>query len=520
MYSALYRKYRPQTFDEVIGQDKIIKTLKNQIEAGQISHAYLFCGSRGTGKTSTAKIFARAINCANPKSGSPCGECDACRAMAGDNIDVFEIDAASNNGVDQIRDLREQVKYPPVNGKYKVYIIDEVHMLSVNAFNALLKTLEEPPKFVVFILATTEVHKLPATILSRCMRFDFDLVSFDELKKHLEKICNDNKIKYEPQAINLIVRAGEGSVRDMLSAADRCISFCGNNLTADDVVSVLGVASKKVLNEIASKILAGDLGEALVKVDDALSRGKSPLVLSKDLISYFRDLLFVFTVGDKAKDYVIASSEDFDALKSLAQPANYDKTIWAINNLSEVESELRYSVSPQIVIETAIVKTISSLSLNERIAVLEQKLQNQPQNVVNNVKNERIIEEKHAQKQNEPDQNFRPVLEPVKKSAEGFDAEIVLGELLQDLRKQGALSLVAALSQVKAVNAIDNKIEFVVDDEVSADMINSNKNKILVEEYMKKKGLSFEFVSKSRAAKNAVNVKDISQFFGGKLDVE
>ena len=220
MYLALYRKYRQKKFDEVIGQEHIVKTLINQIKLDKISHAYLFCGSRGTGKTSTAKIFAKAINCTNPKNSSHCLECETCKALDGTNIDVLEIDAASNNGVDEIRDLREKVKYPPVAGKYKVYIIDEVHMLSTSAFNALLKTLEEPPAYTVFVLATTEVHKLPATILSRCLRFDFKLVSLEDLSALLKSVLDKEGVKYDEQSINIIARAGEG-LGNIFDGSDR-----------------------------------------------------------------------------------------------------------------------------------------------------------------------------------------------------------------------------------------------------------------------------------------------------------
>ena len=270
MYLALYRKYRPRTFEEVIGQDHIVKTLVNQIKLDKISHAYLFCGSRGTGKTSTAKIFAKAINCLNSKTGSPCLECENCKTLDGTNIDVLEIDAASNNGVDEIRDLREKVKYPPVVGKFKVYIIDEVHMLSTSAFNALLKTLEEPPAHTVFVLATTEVHKLPATILSRCLRFDFKLVSLEELSALLRKILTEENVKFDEQAINIIARAGEGSVRDTLSIADRCVSFAGDELTYQKVLSVLGVSEREVLIETTDKIIQKNVGEALVCLDNVL----------------------------------------------------------------------------------------------------------------------------------------------------------------------------------------------------------------------------------------------------------
>ena len=250
MYLALYRKYRPNMFDKIVGQEHITRTLQNQIKNDQIGHAYLFCGSRGTGKTTTAKVFARAINCLNPKNGSPCDECEVCKALKENNaIDIVEIDAASNNGVEEIRDLRDKVKYPPTVGKYKVYIIDEVHMLTTSAFNALLKTLEEPPSHVVFILATTEVHKLPATILSRVLRFDFKLINTETIAKLIANIFNESGIKAEQSAINLIAKAGQGSVRDALSIADMCASFANNDIKYKDVVEVV-IAKAYILWEV------------------------------------------------------------------------------------------------------------------------------------------------------------------------------------------------------------------------------------------------------------------------------
>lgn len=376
MYLALYRKYRPRTFNEVIGQDHIVKTLINQIKLDKISHAYLFCGSRGTGKTSTAKIFAKAINCVNSKDGSPCLECDVCKSLDGTNIDVLEIDAASNNGVDEIRDLREKVKYPPVVGKYKVYIIDEVHMLSTSAFNALLKTLEEPPAHTVFVLATTEVHKLPATILSRCLRFDFKLVSLEELSSLLKKVLDSEKVKYDEQAINIIARAGEGSVRDTLSIADRCVSFAGDELTYQKVLAVLGVSEREVLIKITDHILSKNVGEALVELDSVLSQGKSPLVFSNDLISYFRDLLLVYTLSDKSREIVVVKDDIFEKMKAQATKENYAVMVKAIEVLSEIEQELRYSVQPRIVLETAIIKVITDASLEARVEKLEEFVKN------------------------------------------------------------------------------------------------------------------------------------------------
>ena len=378
MYLALYRKYRPRTFEEVIGQDHIVKTLVNQIKLDKISHAYLFTGSRGTGKTSTAKIFAKAINCADSKNGSPCGKCEVCKSLDGANIDVLEIDAASNNGVDEIRDLREKVKYPPVVGKYKVYIIDEVHMLSTSAFNALLKTLEEPPAHTVFILATTEVHKLPATILSRCLRFDYKLVSLEDLSNLLKSILKAENVTFDEQAINIIARAGEGSVRDTLSIADRCVSFAGSELTASKVISVLGVSEREVLINMTDKILDKNVGEALVELDKVLSAGKSPLVFASDMVSYFRDLLLVHTLKEDSRQIVVVKDDIFEKMKTQATEKTYASILKAIEVLSGIEQELRFSVQPRIVLETAIIKTISESSLLERVEKLEETVKNFP----------------------------------------------------------------------------------------------------------------------------------------------
>lgn len=374
-YLAMYRQFRPKTFDEVIGQKHVVQTLINQIESGKIGHAYLFCGSRGTGKTSTAKIFARAINCERPHHGSPCGECATCLALEqANNLDILEIDAASNNRVDEIRDLREKVKYPPVNGKYKVYIIDEVHMLTDSAFNALLKTLEEPPKYVVFILATTEVHKLPATILSRCMRFDFKLVSTDEIAKLIEKVLTQSGVTFEPSAVKLIARAAEGGVRDALSITDMCVSFAGGHITYDAVIDVLGATSREHLIRISREMLAGNVGTAMLALDEVLSQGKSPLVLSKDLIAYFRDLLMLITIGDKGKELLIADAEDMQAMLEQATPENYAKVVQAMEELSKIEQELRYSLQPRIVLECGVVRAIENTSLVARVEALEKQV--------------------------------------------------------------------------------------------------------------------------------------------------
>ena len=314
----------------------------------------------------------------HPVDGSPCGECEVCKALDGTNMDVLEIDAASNNGVDEIRDLREKVKYPPVVGKYKVYIIDEVHMLSTSAFNALLKTLEEPPAHTVFILATTEVHKLPATILSRCIRFDFRLVSLEDLSSLLKKILKEEGVTYDEQAINVIARAGEGSVRDTLSIADRCVSFAGSDLTYEKVVSVLGVSERDTLIGVSEKMLEKNVGETLVLLDKVLSQGKSPLVFASDMISYFRDLLLIYSLKEKAREIVVVKDDVYEKMKSQAIDKNYSEILKAIEVLSEIEQDLRYSVQPRIILETAVIKIMSESSLIQRVEKLEEKLKNFP----------------------------------------------------------------------------------------------------------------------------------------------
>lgn len=360
MYLALYRKFRPTSFDKVIGQEHITKTLQNQIKNDQIGHAYLFCGSRGTGKTTCAKVFARAINCLSPKSGSPCGECEACRALKENNaIDIIEIDAASNNGVEEIRDLRDKVKYPPTVGKYKVYIIDEVHMLTQNAFNALLKTLEEPPAHAVFILATTEVHKLPATILSRVLRFDFKLIPTEQIADLIARVFSESNIKSEPKANMLIASAGEGSVRDALSIADMCASFANNDIHYDDVVEVLGVSDAKTIAKLGVAILDEEIKDFFVTFEELCKLGKNILVLANDLTKFFRDLLVTKTCGVEALPDDV--DKDFgEQLKNLSSKYDLAKLNNAMQAFSKIEAELKYSLNPKLLVETTALSLLSA----------------------------------------------------------------------------------------------------------------------------------------------------------------
>lgn len=355
-YLAFYRTFRPATFDAVVRQEHIVRILKNQIESGKVGHAYLFCGPRGTGKTTLAKIFARAINCESPVNGSPCGKCPTCRALSeGSSLDISEIDAASNNGVDEMRDLREKVQYPPVAGKYKVYIIDEVHMLTQSAFNAVLKTLEEPPRHAVFILATTEPQKIPATILSRCMRFDFKLIPQKDLEELIKSVLTKTGKEYEDEAVSAIARAGAGSARDSLSIADMCASYSKGKLTYGDVSAVLGSADFMKIAEICRYILSEDSQGALTAVENILSTGKSVGVLIKDLLSFLNDIAIV-KVCRTAREIINLPEETYAAIAQIAGLCDGHKLLRVTEILAQAETDLRYSTSGRITLETAVLK--------------------------------------------------------------------------------------------------------------------------------------------------------------------
>lgn len=349
---ALYRKYRPKVFEEVVGQEHITKTLQNQIVNGQIGHAYLFTGSRGTGKTSVAKIFAKSVNCLNPNHGSACGECENCKRLEQENdINIIEIDAASNNKVDDIREIRDKVKFMPVGAKYKVYIIDEVHMLSDSAFNALLKTLEEPPSYVIFVLATTEVHKLPQTILSRCIRFDFRLVAVDNLVKLLAKIFDKEHIKYDKESLKIIASAGEGSVRDTLSIADSIAAYCQKDITKEKTLAVLGSTDHELILEFFDKLQDKDVGGILALIDKIEKEGKNLAVFSKDLSKHSRNLL-VCKSCKTAHEILNLTDDVFEMYQSQAEKFEEKDLIRYMQVFSSAESELRYTLSVRLLLET------------------------------------------------------------------------------------------------------------------------------------------------------------------------
>ena len=381
-YTALYRKFRPDEFEDVKGQDAIVRTLKNQINADRIGHAYLFCGTRGTGKTTVAKIFAKAVNCEHPVDGSPCGECAMCKSIAaGTSMNVIEIDAASNNGVDNIREIREEVTYRPTEGKYKVYIIDEVHMLSIGAFNALLKTLEEPPEYVIFILATTEAHKIPITILSRCQRYDFKRISIETIAARLRELIDKEGWDVEDKAVRYIAKMADGSMRDSLSLLDQCAAFYMNEtLTYDHVLEVLGAVDTEVFSRLLRQLLAMDVHQVIETVDELVMQGRELSQLAADFTWYLRNLLLVKS-SDNMEDVLDVSSENLALLKEEAQMIDSDTLIRYIRIFSDLTNQLKYATQKRVLLEVTLIKMCRPAmdqnkdALLDRIRAIEKQLE-------------------------------------------------------------------------------------------------------------------------------------------------
>ena len=397
MYQALYRKYRPKTFDELLGQKHITTTLKNQVLNDNIAHAYLFSGTRGTGKTSAAKILSRAVNCLNPKDGNPCNECDCCKGILNESImDVIEMDAASNNSVDDVRDLREKVIYPPARTKYKVYIIDEVHMLSKGAFNALLKTLEEPPKHLIFILATTEPERLPQTILSRCQRFDFKRITTKDIVENMRNITDELKVEIDDNVLRLIARNSDGAMRDALSLLDQCFSFNGEKVTYEDAIDILGIANKDLIQNMVINIRDKNLEKVLMSIDEIIQDGKDINQFIKDLINYFRDLMIVKTSSNPKE---ILEIDNLEPLKEVSNNMSLDYILKALNTLTNAEVQGKWSTQPRIVLEMAVVKLIdleNEMSLEERVKRLEQGIR--PIDQSKEIKEDAIVPHKNIAK--------------------------------------------------------------------------------------------------------------------------
>ena len=375
-YTALYRKFRPITFSEIVGQEHITRTLRNQIIAGRVGHAYLFNGGRGTGKTSAAKILARAINCLNPKDGEPCNECEICKgAINGSLTDIVEMDAASNNSVEDIRSIREEVNFLPTKAKYRVYIIDEVHMLSTGAFNALLKTLEEPPEHVKFILATTEPQKLPATILSRCQRFDFKKISNENIIKRLNIVCEKSNIEITKEALNIIAVLSEGAMRDALSILERCIQDGENKIDEDKIKDLVGIPKITYIHQLTESILEYDVDKALANIDEVLEDGKDINNLLWELIKYVKDIL-VYKASNKLELY---SEEELNKIRIISEKVSKEKLVDIIYQLSNLENDIKWSTQKTIMFQAGIIKLCSkqaetSSNLEERLDKIEKYL--------------------------------------------------------------------------------------------------------------------------------------------------
>ena len=381
-YVALYRKFRPSSFAEVKGQDHIVTTLRNQLKAGRIGHAYLFTGTRGTGKTSVAKIFAKTENCENPTEDGPCGECRICKAIAaGASMNVIEIDAASNNGVDNIREIVDEVAYSPAEGKYKVYIIDEVHMLSIGAFNALLKTLEEPPSYVIFILATTEVHKLPITILSRCQRYDFRRISIETIAERMRELVDAENVKVEDKALRYVAKMADGSMRDALSLLDQCIAFhLGNELTYDMALDVLGAVDNAVFSNLLRNVLARDVLSCIQLLEDVVMQGRELTQFVTDFTWYLRNLLLV-QASDDLEDVIDVSSEHLARLKEEAALVSFDQISRYVRIFSDLANQIKYASQKRILVEIALIKLCkpemetTNEAVLDRIRQVEEKVE-------------------------------------------------------------------------------------------------------------------------------------------------
>ena len=476
MHKALYRVYRPKNFSDVIGQEHIVRTLKNQIENNNVGHAYLFCGTRGTGKTSTAKIFSRAVNCTNLHNDEPCNECENCREILEDkNMDVVEIDAASNNSVDDIRELRENVKYSPAKAKYKVYIIDEVHMLSQGAFNALLKTLEEPPSYVIFILATTEPHKIPATILSRCQRFDFKRVTVKDISFRMRYICEKEGIEADEKALNLIARNSQGALRDALSILDQCISFEGNKISYNDVIELLGSVNIEQLFDLAESIIKEDTRKSLQILNDFIIWGKDVRNLVNDLIDHFRNLM-VCKISNDLDEIISLPEETIDLLKQQAETIDTNNLIRILNILSEAQDGMKISSNPRVLMEVTMMKIAQPMfdeskeALIKRIENLEQKIES------GNIKVNHISTNQTVDNFNENNQQNNNTVE--KQEDENIEYENLKGDdiklvekswkkILQKMKEDKNQVIRALLQDVDSFNISEDTLYIIFTDNYS-----------------------------------------------------
>lgn len=478
MYRALYRKYRPEKFEDLLGQDNITRALRNQIKKNEISHAYVFSGTRGTGKTSAAKIFSKAVNCLNPIDGEPCNECENCKAISSDrSLDVVEMDAASNNGVDDIRDIKEKVVYPPQNLKYKVYIIDEVHMLSKGAFNALLKVLEEPPSHLIFILATTEIEKIPATILSRTQKYNFVRISKGKIVENLEKICKNENRSCDKKVFELVANNSDGSMRDSLSILDQLLSIDQDHVSYDIAIDVLGISSEKLIYDLIKTLIAKDLKAAIDQLDLIYKDGKDILILVDELIKRLRDILVIKLIKDPKE---LLYTTDLDSYKKLAEVVDNTSLLEIIDILNKMLADMKYAQDKRTILEMNIIKIVelSSNSLEARIKRLEDYIADPKNNNLKNlgqVGNKEVKENKiQIENTNIIDEEIaRPEEEKIEK--EGKAEKIEKLELIEETEK---------VEKTEEKNSQDLASED--EDDLSIENIKSDWNNILIE--LRKRG--------------------------------
>ncbi len=525
-YTALYRKFRPENFKDVKGQDHIVTTLKNQIAAQRVGHAYLFCGTRGTGKTTIAKLFAKTVNCENPQDGNPCGECSLCKAIAaGASMNVMEIDAASNNGVENIREIISDVSYSPANGRYKVYIIDEVHMLSIGAFNALLKTLEEPPSYCIFILATTEVQKIPITILSRCQRYDFKRITIDTITDRLRELMETENVEVEEKALRYVAKTADGSMRDALSLLDQCIAFhLGQKLTYDMVLDVLGAVDTVVFSRLLREILDRNVLGCIDLLEEIVMQGRELTQFVADFTWYLRNLLIVKTTDD-AEDVLDVSTDNKQRLMEEAEMTDAESIIRFIRIFSELSGNIRYAAQKRILIEIALIKLckpqmeVETDSLLDRIRAMEEQMRSWEERGVPMVQassgNAAAVSVEGGNTEKGPAKRELPkaLPEEIKDIVQKWPAIVETAEnLLKNQLKHAKLSL-----------TVDDKLLLVVDEGISSDYfaMDGKKQEVeqLISNYMERQ---VEVTIQTRSANVAFQDAyiDLSQFIMTDIEVE
>ena len=484
---ALYRRYRPKDFSEVIGQDNIVKILKNQIITEKVAHAYLFSGTRGTGKTSAAKIFAKAVNCEKNELGDPCHVCESCKTIENNNVmDIIEIDAASNRGVDEIRELRERVKYPPTVGRYKVYIIDEVHMLTTEAFNALLKTLEEPPKHIIFILATTEPNKLPTTILSRCQRFHFKRLDLKDIFSRMDYICKEINVHIEDKTLRLIAKNADGAMRDALSILEQCLSISdGSTVDYESVRELLGISGEHLVHILVKDIIQKDIHDALATLEEAYRNGKEIGQLANQMLACLRDILII-KVTNSTDNLIEASEENVDTLKQLAGQVEEQSLSYYIESLSDMENKIKYSTLPKVLMEVLLIRLCSTSVYPKEIT--SSTVIGNRETVVNKKAEPKIDEQIESKRYSElePAQNNKKQKEKVREEADSPKTIFDFKTLCNVIKKDKPL-LGIALQMGKCKEFSSEKVELSFSKEDNFHYENVDKNKKYIEEQIQKR---------------------------------